>query len=79
LSKVQTVANVLSLSELDTELKKTYISDARVIASVGISAKVIDVSKGEIIWLGQSETNDFTTVSATRRILDQFFSSIQAK
>ncbi|WP_293143177.1 MULTISPECIES: CsgG/HfaB family protein [unclassified Microcoleus] len=77
--RLRTVANILSLSELETELKKTYISDARVIASVGISAKVVDVKKGEIIWLGQAETNDFTTVSATRRILDDFFASIQAK
>ena len=79
IKQLRTVTNVLSLPELETELKKNYIPDSRVIASVGISAKVVDARKGEIVWLGQAETNSFTTVDATRRILDEFLASIQSK
>ena len=70
---------VLSLPEIETELAKLSKEEFRVIASVGISAKVVDVKKGEIVWLGQGETNDFTTVNATRRILDKFLESMQSR
>lgn len=68
---------VLSIPELEEELQKSSKITTRVIASVGITAKIVDVKKGEIIWLGQAETTDFTTVGATQRILDTFYESMQ--
>lgn len=68
---------VLSLPEIETELAKVSKQEFRVVASVGISAKVVDVEGGEIIWLGQGEANDFTTVNATQRILVDFIKSMQ--
>jgi len=70
-------AKVLSLPEIETELAKLSKQEFRVIATVGISAKVVDVKRGDIVWLGQGETNDFTTVNATRRILDEFLKSLR--
>jgi hypothetical protein len=79
IKRLREEANVFSLSEIETELTKTSKQEFRVIASVGISAKVVDVRRGEIIWLGQGETNDFTTVNATQRILNEFIKSIQSE
>lgn len=77
IKQLRTNYEVLSLSELDNELVKTSRIETRVISSVGISVKIVDVKTAQIIWLGQGETNDFTSVSATRRILDEFLKSIQ--
>ena len=77
IKKLRTDYEVLSLDELDNELVKTSRIETRVISSVGISVKIVDVKNVQIIWLGQGETNDFTSVSATRRILEEFFKSIQ--
>lgn len=68
---------VLSLTEIETELEKLSKQEFRVIASVGISAKVVDVKEGKVVWLGQGETADFTTVNATRRILEEFIKSME--
>ncbi|NEQ77420.1 MAG: hypothetical protein F6K23_33055 [Okeania sp. SIO2C9] len=77
LKKLRVEKEVLSIEELETEISKLSIREFRVVASVGISAKLVDVKTGQITWLGQGETNDFTTVAATRRILEEFLKSIQ--
>lgn len=65
---------VLSLSELEEEYKKYSKQEFRVVATVGMSVKVVRVRNGEIIWLGQGETNDVSLVGGASRIADQFIS-----
>ncbi|MDZ4786783.1 MAG: CsgG/HfaB family protein [bacterium] len=70
-------AKVLSISEIETELGKLAKNESRVIATVGISSKVVDVKSGGIIWQGQGEANDFTTVNASKRVLEDFIKAMQ--
>lgn len=67
----------LSLQELDRQYGERTKKESHIIASIGVSAKVVDVKSGEIVWLGQGETNDLNVVDATRRILEDFLYSIQ--
>jgi len=66
---------VLSIEELEEELLKEPREEFRTIASVGISAKIVDVQTGEIIWMGQSETTDFTLVQASSRVVEELLNS----
>jgi hypothetical protein len=68
---------VLSLEELEEELKKYSMQEFRVIGTVGITAKIIDVRTGAIIWTGQAETTDFTLVDGAKRILQSFIKSVE--
>jgi len=68
---------ISSLEELEDKYNSRLKTEFHVIASIGVSAKVVDVKSGKILWLGQGETNDFDVVSATRRILVEFLNSIQ--
>lgn len=67
----------LSLEKLEQQYGERTKKESHVIASIGVSAKVVDVKSGKIVWLGQGETNDFNVVDATRRILEDFLFSIQ--
>jgi hypothetical protein len=71
------VEGVWSLEELENEYRKVLKRENRVIATMGISAKVVDVRTGGIIWTGQAETNDFTLVNGTARILNEFLTSMK--
>ncbi|OJJ19692.1 hypothetical protein BKI52_19360 [marine bacterium AO1-C] len=79
LKKMRKEHDVLSLPELDERLKKVSKKEFRTIASVGIAAKIVDVRNAKIVWMGQSETNDFTLVSGGKRIIAKFIESIQRK
>jgi curli biogenesis system outer membrane secretion channel CsgG len=70
------VEDVWSLEELENEYQKVLKHEYRVIATIGISAKIVDVRTGEIVWTGQAETNDFTLVNGTERILNEFLISM---
>lgn len=78
IKRMRNEENVFSLEELEDEYGDLSKAEFQVIASVGISAKVVDVKTGQIVWLGQGSTNDFTIVNATRRILKDFIKSMQA-
>lgn len=78
IKRMRNEENVFSLEELEDEYGDLSKAEFQVIASVGISAKVVDVKNGQIVWLGQGTTNDFTIVNATRRILEDFIKSMQA-
>ena len=67
----------MSLEELEEELQKYSRQEFRVIATIGITAKIIDISTGEIIWTGQAETSDFTLVDGAKRILEGFINSVE--
>lgn len=76
--KILRVENgVWSLAEIEEELKKRSVQEFRVIATVGITAKIIHVSSGAIIWTGQAETVDFTLVDGAKRILEGFIKSVE--
>ena len=77
IKQVRTDLGVLSLDELDEELKKIAKTEFRVIASIGISAKMVSVRDAKIQWMGQAETADFTLVGGASRILREFIESIQ--
>lgn len=78
LKRLRSVDNVWSLEDLENEYRKLSRREFRIIASVGVSAKVVDVRTGAIVWSGQAETNDFTLVNGSRRILQEFLASIQS-
>jgi len=69
---------IFSLEELEDELKKYSSTEFKVIASIGISAKVVNVRDAKIYWMGQAETTDFTLVNGTNRILTKFIEAIQS-
>jgi hypothetical protein len=68
--------NILSPNELENEYSSISRTTFEVVASVGISAKIINIKNGEVVWVGQGTTNDLTLVSATKRILEEFILSI---
>lgn len=74
--KLRTSLKILSLEELEEELAKAYTTEYRTIASIGVSAKIVDTVTGEIVWMGQAETTDFTLVDGASRIIDEFIRSI---
>jgi curli biogenesis system outer membrane secretion channel CsgG len=74
---IRSVEGVWSLEDLEEEINKFSRRESRVIATVGISAKIVDVRTGTIVWTGQSETVDFTLVNGSERILNGFLASIQ--
>ena len=71
--------NILSQEELEDAYSNLQKPEFQVVASVSVSAKIVDVKSGEIIWLGQGATNDFTLVGATQRILEKFIEFIQSQ
>lgn len=77
IKKLRVDDKVLSLSELEEELGKLTKTEFRNIASIGVSAKIVDVSTTKIDWMGQGETVDFTLVRGANRILDKFVISMQ--
>jgi pilus assembly protein Flp/PilA len=77
--KLRAELNILSLEELEEILAKASKEEYRTIATLGISAKIVDVKTSEIVWMGQAETTDFTLVSAAKRIVDEFMVSILEK
>jgi hypothetical protein len=77
--KLRAELNVLSLEEMEEMLAKSSKEEYRTIATLGISAKIVDVKTGEIVWMGQAETTDFTLVNAANRIVDEFLVSILDK
>lgn len=79
IKQLRSQLGVLALEELEDKLSEVSKKEFRVIASVGISAKVVDVKNATIRWLGQGETNDFAIVSATKRILEEFLKSMQGE
>lgn len=74
--KLRADLKILSLDELENELKETYKTVYRTIASIGVTAKIVDTRTGEIVWMGQAETTDFTLVDGASRIIDEFIMSI---
>jgi len=68
---LRTKEKVLSLEELENELQNVKKREFRTVASVGISAKIVNVRTGEIVWMGQAETTDFTLVDAAARVVDE--------
>lgn len=68
--------NIPSLQDLEDTYKTQSKTESRVIASIGLSVKLVDVNTGKILWLAQGETNDFDIVNATRRIITKFIESI---
>lgn len=76
--KLRNEINVLSLEELEEEYKKVSKTEFKIIASIGISAKIVEVKSTKIYWMGQAETVDFTLVNGTNRIVEKFFSNIQS-
>jgi hypothetical protein len=77
IQRLRVEQGVLSLDEYQDEIEKYPRREFRVVASLGVTARVVDIRSGEIIWTGQAETTDFTLVSAAERILSDFFASIQ--
>ncbi|MEM7369774.1 MAG: CsgG/HfaB family protein [Bacteroidota bacterium] len=75
--KIRVNQKVLSVQELEEELKKTSIEKFSIVATVGVSAKIVDVKTAKILWMGQAETNDFTLVDASNRIINDFIEDIQ--
>lgn len=73
--KMRKELEVLSLEELQRELEETTVSEVRNVASIGISAKIIDIKSGEIVWMGQAETTDFTLVGGANRIIETLIES----
>lgn len=74
--KLRADLEILSLEELEAKLAETYKTEYRTIASIGVSAKIVDTRTGEIVWMGQAETTDFTLVDGASRIIDEFIMSI---
>jgi curli biogenesis system outer membrane secretion channel CsgG len=68
--------NIPSLQDLEDTYKTQSKTESRVIASIGLSVKLVDINTGKILWLAQGETNDFDIVNATRRIITKFIESI---
>jgi len=60
-------------------MKKAHVRQTSTIASIGISAKVVDVRNARIVWMGQAETNDFTLVGGADRLVATFLASIQER
>ena len=68
---------ILSLEELEHDLRSHTKEEIRNIVSLGISAKIIDVRNSKVRWIGQAETIDLTLLNAATRILNEFYKSIQ--
>jgi len=77
--ELRTEEGVYSLGELEEEMKKAHVRQTSTIASIGISAKVVDVRNARIVWMGQAETNDFTLVGGADRLVATFLASIQER
>lgn len=79
LKKLNRKFGVLSLKEFEEQLKQYSNEELKNVASLGISAKVIDIKTSKIFWIGQAETTDFSLVNAATRITTEFYNSIQNK
>lgn len=76
IQRLRTDVKVLSLEELEEEYKKFNRSEFRVVATVGVSMKIIRVRDARIVWAGQGETNDVSLVNGVTRIVDEFIKSM---
>jgi hypothetical protein len=76
LEKLRVEYGIPPLAELEYNLNQNPREEFRTVATIGISAKIVDVRTGEIVWMGQAETTDFTLVDGANRIVEEFFISI---
>lgn len=74
--KLRNDEKILSLEELEEEYKKYYVTQVKVVATVGISMKIVRVRDARIVWAGQAETNDTSLVDGTSRIVDAFIKNM---
>lgn len=77
LQKLRAVDGILSLGELEEELKKTSRQEFHSIAVVGVTAKLVNVRTASIEWMGQGETVDVTIVNGAARIINALVVTMQ--
>ena len=64
------------MEELEEEYKKFSKEEFRIVATVGVSMKIVRVRDAKVVWAGQGETNDVSLVNGATRIVESFMETI---